>query len=85
MSVLISRKDQALIKQYEKLLVSFRKWKESQQTADADIRQQLQKYSELVQFLQEEKLKYLGVYHNLYQDHIILQAEMEKVKKNIFR
>ncbi|XP_053959403.1 interaptin isoform X2 [Anastrepha ludens] len=69
-----------LRKQNEKVIESFRKWKEAQLKADDATRASFKQYEEHIKLLLEEKQKFLRQYHDLYRDYSTLQNELERIK-----
>ncbi|XP_054744386.1 interaptin [Anastrepha obliqua] len=69
-----------LRKQNEKVIESFRKWKEAQLKADDATRASFKQYEEHIKLLLEEKQKFLRQYRDLYRDYSTLQNELERIK-----
>ncbi|XP_023159221.1 interaptin isoform X2 [Ceratitis capitata] len=74
------RKQCDLRKQNEKVIDSFRKWKEAQLKADDATRASFKQYEEHIKLLLEEKQKFLEQYRSLHGDYCALQHELERIK-----
>lgn len=78
------RNEQEICKQSEKLLNSFRKWKEQQLKADAENRDKFQKMEAHIQLLYQDKLEMLNAQRSMWLDYKTLEAELERLSQASF-
>ncbi|XP_049305848.1 polyamine-modulated factor 1-binding protein 1 isoform X2 [Bactrocera dorsalis] len=79
------RKQCDLRKQNEKVIDSFRKWKEAQLKADDATRASFKQYEGHIKLLLEEKQQFTEQYRCLHGDYLALQNELERIKMCAFR
>ncbi|XP_067622544.1 golgin subfamily A member 6-like protein 1 [Eurosta solidaginis] len=74
------RKQGDLRNQNEKVIESFRKWKEAQLKADDATRASFKQYEEHIKLLLEEKQKFIDQYRSLHGDYCSLQRQLESIR-----
>ncbi|XP_054082252.1 uncharacterized protein LOC105220142 isoform X9 [Zeugodacus cucurbitae] len=79
------RKQCDLRKQNEKVIDSFRKWKEAQLKADDATRASFKQYEGHIKLLLEEKQQFTEQYRCLHGDYMALQNELERIKLCTYR
>ncbi|XP_069962545.1 putative leucine-rich repeat-containing protein DDB_G0290503 isoform X15 [Bactrocera oleae] len=79
------RKQCELRKQNEKVIDSFRKWKEAQLKADDATRASFKQYEGHIKLLLEEKQQFTEQYRCLHGDYLALQNELERIKMCAYR
>ncbi|XP_073821585.1 yuri gagarin [Musca autumnalis] len=76
--------EQEICHQSEKLLDSFRKWKENQLKADAENREKFQQLEDQIHLMLQDKLEMLNTQRSMYVDYRTLEAELERLTKASF-
>lgn len=74
-----SRKLQETCRNNEKLLESFRKWKDAQLKSEERTRDTFRQYEGHIQLLLQEKQRYVEQYRNLDRDYIAIQNELDRL------
>ncbi|XP_061396018.1 CAP-Gly domain-containing linker protein 1 [Musca vetustissima] len=76
--------EQEICKQSEKLLESFRKWKEDQLRADAENKKKFEQLEAYIQLLYQDKAEMLNTQRTMWEDYKTLEAELERLSMTAF-
>uniref|UniRef100_A0A1A9WMD1 Uncharacterized protein n=1 Tax=Glossina brevipalpis TaxID=37001 RepID=A0A1A9WMD1_9MUSC len=73
-------KQREAFKKSEKLIESFRKWKETQLKDVERTRDTFKQYEDHIRLLLQEKQRYVQQYRDLHRDYSVIQSELDRLR-----
>lgn len=64
----------------EKIIESYRKWKDTQQKSEDHTRETFRQYEEHIRQLLAEKQRFIEQYRSLHRDYSYIQSELDRIK-----
>lgn len=69
----------------EKIIDSFKKWKDTQQQAEEHTRETFRQYEDHIRQLLTEKQRFIEQYRSLHRDYSYIQSELDRIKMRTLR